>query len=107
RELPARTEIEVPVALSEEERALYDDARLAAVAELTTKDKSSMADQRRRFQVLAALTRLRLLASHPKLYDATSTVPSSKLARAVELLENLRANGHRALVFSQFTSHLA
>jgi SNF2 family DNA or RNA helicase len=107
RELPARTEIEVPVALSDEEQALYEDARLAAVAELTTKDKGGMQDQRRRFQVLAALTRLRLLASHPRLYDATSTIPSSKLARAVELLEDLRESGHRALVFSQFTSHLA
>jgi SNF2 family DNA or RNA helicase len=66
-----------------------------------------MRDQQHRFQVLAALTRLRLLASHPKLYDATSAVPSSKLKRAVELLEELRSEGHRALVFSQFTSHLA
>nr|MBA3395948.1 DEAD/DEAH box helicase [Deltaproteobacteria bacterium] len=106
RELPSRTEIEVPVAMSAEELALYDDARLAAVAELTAKG-AGMRDQQRRFQVLAALTRLRLLASHPRLYDATSTVPSSKLRRAVELLEELRSEGHRALVFSQFTSHLA
>jgi SNF2 family DNA or RNA helicase len=107
RELPARTEIEVPIVLSDEEQALYEDARLAALAELATKEKNVMQDQRRRFQVLAALTRLRLLSSHPKLYDGTSTVPSSKLARAVELLEELREEGHRALVFSQFTSHLA
>jgi SNF2 family DNA or RNA helicase len=104
RELPSRTEIQVPVALSEDERALYEDARLAAVAELGRK---GVKDEQRRFQVLAALTRLRLLASHPKLYDATSTVPSSKLARVLELLEELRSEGHRALVFSQFTSHLA
>jgi len=105
RELPARTEIEVPIALSDDEQELYEDARLAAVAELTTKGKG-MRDEQRRFQVLAALTRLRLLASHPKLYDATSKVPSSKLKRAVELLDELRSEGHRALVFSQFTSHL-
>ncbi|HSD88270.1 MAG TPA: DEAD/DEAH box helicase, partial [Kofleriaceae bacterium] len=105
RELPARSEIEVPIALSDDEVELYEDARLAAVAELTTKGKG-MRDEQRRFQVLAALTRLRLLASHPKLYDATSKVPSSKLKRAVELLDELRSEGHRALVFSQFTSHL-
>ena len=52
-------------------------------------------------------SRRQLLASHPKLYDATSNVPSSKLKRAVELLEELQIEGHRALVFSQFTSHLA
>jgi SNF2 family DNA or RNA helicase len=64
-------------------------------------------DEQRRFQVLAALTRLRLLASHPRLYDRSSPVASSKLRRLVELVTELRAEGHRALVFSQFTSHLA
>ena len=32
---------------------------------------------------------------------------SSKLDRFLELADELRAEGHRALVFSQFTSHLA
>ncbi len=105
RELPSRTEIQVPIALSKEERGLYEDARLAAIAELGK--GSGLRDEQRRFQVLAALTRLRLLASHPKLYDPTSKLPSSKLARLLELLEELKAEGHRALVFSQFTSHLA
>jgi superfamily II DNA or RNA helicase len=106
RELPARTEIEVPVELSDEEAALYEDARLAAVAHLASETKK-LRDEQRRFQVLAALTRLRMLASHPKLYDATSPVASSKMARLLELLGELREEGHRALVFSQFTSHLA
>jgi len=106
RELPARTEIHVPIALSKDEAALYEDARLAAVAELGAKGRG-VRDAQRRFQVLAALTRLRLLASHPKLYDASSQVGSSKLRRLLELLEELREEGHRALVFSQFTSHLA
>jgi SNF2 family DNA or RNA helicase len=105
RELPARTEIVVPIALSEQERALYEDARLAAVAELA--DMKGLRDEQRRFQVLAALTRLRLLASHPRLHDRSSPVASSKLRRLIELVSELRAEGHRALVFSQFTSHLA
>jgi SNF2 family DNA or RNA helicase len=106
RELPARSEIEVPIALSEYEAALYEDARLAAVAHLT-KETKKLRDEQRRFQVLAALTRLRLLASHPRLYDAASPVASSKMTRLLELLEELREEGRRALVFSQFTSHLA
>ncbi len=105
RELPARTEIQVPISLSADEHALYEDARLAAVAELAK--MKGVRDEQRRFHVLAALTRMRLLASHPKLYDPSSPVASSKLRRAVELLLELRAEGHRALVFSQFTSHLA
>ena len=106
RELPPRTEIQVPVALSEEEWTLYEDARLAAVAEVSTEGKG-LRNEQQRFQVLAALTRLRLLASHPRLYDAESTLSSSKMRRLLELLEELRSEGHRALVFSQFTSHLA
>ncbi|HTL31572.1 MAG TPA: DEAD/DEAH box helicase [Kofleriaceae bacterium] len=106
RELPSRTEVEVPVALSDDEHQLYEDARLSAVAELTIKG-GGMRDEQRRFQVLAALTRLRLLASHPKLYDSASTIASSKLKRTIELLDELRSEGHRALVFSQFTSHLS
>jgi SNF2 family DNA or RNA helicase len=106
RELPSRTEIDVPVVLSKEEWELYEDARLAAVAELDRQGKG-VRDTQRRFQVLAALTRLRLLASHPRLYDGRSAVASSKLRRLLELLDELRSEGHRVLVFSQFTSHLA
>jgi hypothetical protein len=105
RELPPRTEIQVPVALSEEEWELYEDARLAAVAEVSAQGKG-LRNEQQRFQVLAALTRLRLLASHPKLYDGQSSLSSSKMRRLLELLEELRSEGHRALVFSQFTSHL-
>ncbi|MGE0872984.1 MAG: SNF2-related protein [Kofleriaceae bacterium] len=104
-DLPARTDIDVPVALSDDERELYEDARLAAIAHLTHA-KTTTRDERRRFQVLAALTRLRLLASHPRLYDGTSTVASSKMQRVLELVDELRSEGHRALIFSQFTSHL-
>jgi superfamily II DNA or RNA helicase len=106
RELPPRTEIQVPIALSEEEWALYEDARLAAIAEVSDQGKG-IRNEQQRFQVLAALTRLRLLASHPRLYDAESTLTSSKMRRLLELLTELRSEGHRALVFSQFTSHLA
>ncbi len=106
-ELPSRTEIVVPIALSSQEAELYEDARLAAVSNF---DKARPKDgdlDKRRFEVLAALTRLRLLASHPKLYDPSSTIASSKMQRLLELVEELRSEGHRALVFSQFTSHLA
>jgi len=106
RELPSRTEIQVPVALSKAEWQLYEDARLAAVAELGVHGKK-IKNEQQRFAVLAALTRLRLLASHPRLYDSASTLGSSKMRRLLELLEELQTEGHRALVFSQFTSHLA
>lgn len=105
KELPPRIEIQIPIELSDDERRLYEDARLAAIGRL-----SGMADEtgeQKRFEVLAAISRLRQCASHPRLYDPASLVASSKLARLMQLVEELREEGHRALIFSQFTSHLA
>jgi superfamily II DNA or RNA helicase len=105
-QLPPRTDVRVPVVLSAQEWQLYEDARLAALSDLETR-KAVMREQERRVEVLAALTRLRLLASHPRLYDPSSELKSSKLERFMDLVRELRAEGHRALVFSQFTSHLS
>ncbi len=105
RELPTRTEIQLPVSLSPEERRLYDDARLAAMARLAGQEEGR--PEQRRFQVLAAITKLRLLACHPRLHDAETGVASSKLARFLSLASDLKEGGHRALVFSQFTRHLS
>lgn len=104
-ELPPKTEIVVDVALSNRERALYDDARLAAIAEM--KNTDAVEDTRYHLKVLAALTRLRQLACHPRLVDPKSKVPSSKHERFFQIVHDLRAEGRRALVFSQFVQHLA
>ncbi|HYO52113.1 DEAD/DEAH box helicase [Archangium sp.] len=102
RELPPRVETVVPITLSEGERRLYEDTRLAALARLEEAE-----GPKKRFEVLAALTRLRLAACHPRLVDADSPLPSSKLERLLEVVEAVRAGGGRALVFSQFVRHLA
>ncbi len=106
RELPERTEVVVEVELSSAERRLYEDVRKAALQVLTD-ETLGLAPNERRFKALAAITRLRQLACHPKLVDEGASVGSSKLKRVVELLGELRDEGHRALVFSQFTGHLA
>ncbi|MBI5548362.1 MAG: DEAD/DEAH box helicase [Deltaproteobacteria bacterium] len=103
-ELPARTELKRLIVLTPAERQLYDDARLAAVAYLSD---AVEAEGDKRFEALAAITRLRQLACHPRLLDPASKVPSSKLKELLALVDELRENGHKALIFSQFTSHLA
>ncbi len=105
-DLPDRTSILLRVSLSRAERLLYNEMRNAAVAGLRGQLNSEDSDARR-FQVLAALTRLRQLACHPRLVDPASTLTSSKLLMLRGLVEELRSQGHRALVFSQFTTHLA
>ncbi|MBP7686223.1 MAG: DEAD/DEAH box helicase, partial [Deltaproteobacteria bacterium] len=99
-ELPPRTEVIHSVELSPEERALYEAERSDALRHLAD-------DEGQRFELLAALTRLRRMACHPRLVHPDSPVPGSKLAAFMRLARELREEDHRALVFSQFTSHLA
>jgi superfamily II DNA or RNA helicase len=103
-DLPARTDITLRVQLSRAERRLYEEHRLATVAALTA--DTGLREAQRRVQILSALTRLRQLACHPRLVDPNSTLESSKLAQAVELIAEVRSEGHRPLVFSQFTRFL-
>ena len=99
-ELPEKTEITLRVELSNEEQALYDNLRQQAIANLEEGSKSAL-------QTLAEITRLRQAACHPRLINDKLQIPSSKTAAFLRLVEKLRQSGHRALVFSQFTSHLA
>lgn len=62
-----------------------------------------------RVAILAALTRLRQLALDPALVDPEKYAdgpPPAKVEALIEQLRELAAEGHRALVFSQFTSFL-
>ena len=105
-ELPPRSEARVDVKLSKGERTLYDDARIEALASLEAL-VAEKGGPDARFHALAALTRLRQLACHPALVESSWRGPSAKLSALLELVHELVEGGHRALVFSQFTSHLA
>jgi len=100
RELPDKTEQIIQVSLSDDEAALYAAERRAAVERLR------QAGSKRGFRMLQELTRLRQLACHPKLVDASTSVRSSKLRQVLSTLNQLRAADQAALVFSSFTSHL-
>jgi SNF2 family DNA or RNA helicase len=61
-----------------------------------------------KIQVLEALLRLRQAACHPGLLDSKrKNDPSAKLDVLMEQLREVLDEGHKALVFSQFTSLLA
>jgi len=106
-ELPPRTDSTRKIALSEGERALYEQMRKSTLKEWADLKANPDRDGSEvRFILLAALTRLRQLSSHPRLVYADSPLGSSKLAATVALLEELRESGHRALIFSQFRSLL-
>ncbi len=109
RELPSRTEVTLRAEFSPEERRRYEEARFAAVADLSGLggDGGNGGNEGdRRIRTLAWLTRLRQLACHPALVDKGWKKSSAKLDLLMSLIEELREGDHRALVFSQFVKHL-
>ena len=106
-ELPARTEIVRKVNLSAEEQGLYEQLRQSILDEIeATKSNPDRDGQDLRFVLLGALTRMRQLCCHPRLVYPRTSAGSAKAAYLLDLLEQLREGGHRALVFSQFRSFL-
>ena len=101
-ELPERTEITLKVPLSAEEAHVYEALRQQAVDSL-----SSDTEAAKPMQVLAEITRLRRFCCNPRLVLPDSALASSKLAAFADIMEELLANRHKALVFSQFVDHLA
>lgn len=99
-ELPEKTEMTVKVELSAEEKALYEELREETQVSLENGEINAM-------QALTSLMRLRQAACSAELIDPALTIPSSKTQAFLELTDELIENRHRALVFSQFTSHLA
>ncbi|MFC3034248.1 DEAD/DEAH box helicase [Pseudoalteromonas fenneropenaei] len=105
QELPARTEINLQVTLSDAEMAFYEAIRQQAIESLS---KTATIDNpgEQRLRMLAELVKLRQACCNPALLLGDARIPSSKLAMLDELVEELIENGHKALIFSQFVGHL-
>lgn len=104
QELPARTEITIRVAMKEEERALYEAVRLQAVEAL--QDETPEGEAKSHIKILAQIMKLRRACCHPQLVVPETSIPGSKLEAFAYTVDDLLANGHKALVFSQFVGHL-
>ena len=101
-ELPPRTDSVLHVELDETERVIYDAVRVAAKKEVSEK----LAQGGSVLLALEALLRLRQAACHSGLIPGQTAESSSKVERLLEALEEAAADGHKALVFSQWTSLL-
>ncbi|MBO9626238.1 MAG: DEAD/DEAH box helicase [Microbacterium sp.] len=103
-DLPPKQEQLLEVELSSAHRALYD----VVLQRERQKVLGLLADlDRHRFIVFRSLTLLRMLSLAPGLVDENDAgIGSSKLDTLLERVVELQAEGHRALVFSQFTSFL-
>jgi len=106
-DLPPKQEQVLGIELSAQHRRLYD-AHLARERQriLHLLDEPGGFEENR-VAILSALTRLRQLALSPALLDEEhAEVGSAKLDVLVDHLAEITAEGHKALVFSQFTSFL-
>ncbi|HYK92284.1 MAG TPA: SNF2-related protein [Acidobacteriota bacterium] len=106
-DLPPKTEQTLYCVLEGAQRRLYDELRdhyrnsLLGLIEREGLAKSKI-------QVLEALLRLRQAACHPGLIDGGRVDEhSAKLEMLLPQLEEVLEEGHKVLVFSQFTSLLA
>ena len=106
-DLPEKTEQTLHCELKAAQRKQYDELRdhyRKALLSRVTRDGMNKA----KIQILEALLRLRQAAIHPGLIDkARAAEPSAKLEALLPRLRELVEEGHKALVFSQFTSMLS
>lgn len=106
-QLPQKTEQRLYCDLPPSQQKQYDQLRDHYRATLKQKiARSGLA--KTKIHVLEALLRLRQAACHPGLIDpAHSGKPSAKLNLLLEQIDEVVSEGHKALVFSQFTKMLA
>lgn len=107
QELPEKVEQTLYCNLESKQRRLYNELRdhyrnsLLHQVERVGMNKSKI-------QILEALLRLRQVACHPGLIDPSKrSQPSAKLEMLIPQLEQIMEEGHKTLIFSQFTSFLA
>jgi SNF2 family DNA or RNA helicase len=97
----------VEVQLSPQHRQLYDTHLARERQRLLKLLDDDEGVEHNRITILASLTRLRQLALDPALVDPVHEhVGSAKIDELLDRLDELVAEGHRALVFSQFTGFL-
>lgn len=102
--LPDKSEDIVYADLSGKQSQLYNAQAQKLILELSGQDEQEF--KKNRFQVLAGITKLRELCCDPNLLYENYRGKSAKLTETLNLIQNSVADGHKILLFSQFTSML-
>jgi len=105
-ELPERIEQTLYCELEGTQKKQYEELRDHYRAALLGRIKKGGIDKAR-MHILEALLRLRQAACDPALIDGNTEAPSAKVELLMDELRDVLDSGHRALVFSQFTSFLS
>ncbi len=106
KDLPEKVELTLYCDLEPAQRGLYEDLRAHYRNALLRTDADALKGSK--IEVLEALLRLRQAACHPALIDPSrADDASAKLDMLLPQLAEVVEEGHKVLVFSQFTSFLA
>ncbi|MBL9212759.1 MAG: DEAD/DEAH box helicase [Opitutaceae bacterium] len=107
-ELPAKLEQVVWCEFTPAQARLYRETQERSERELFDLEASGASEARLKFAALTQLLRLRQICCDPRLVSPDApAAASAKLESFQELLAEAIDDGHRVLVFSQFTSLLA
>ena len=105
KELPPKNEIILYAEMLPQQKTLYEITRDTYRGKI----KNSIDNQgieRCRFQILEGLLRLRQICCHPRLFDTGFSGDSGKFQLVQQSIQEVVAEGHRVLVFSQFVKAL-
>ncbi|ERI91534.1 protein, SNF2 family [Clostridiales bacterium oral taxon 876 str. F0540] len=105
KELPDKIEKTVAVDMDEDQKKVYKAYANYAV-ELIEKKVEDYEFQNSRIEILSYITKLRQLCLDPSVLMGNYKGESAKIEALVELLQQSIEEGHRVLIFSQFTSVL-
>ncbi len=105
KDLPEKTEYTLYCTMEPAQRKIYEGLKLHYRQALLRKGANDL--KKSKIEVLEALLRLRQASCHPALIDPShDDAPSAKLDLLLPQLQEVVEEGHKALVFSQFTTFL-
>lgn len=105
KELPPKIEHKLVVEMTEEQKKLYL-AFIETAKEELAEEFRDKGFNKSKLKILAVLTRLRQICCDPSVFIEDYKGESGKILALEELLEESFEQGHRVLLFSQFTSVL-
>lgn len=104
KELPEKIEDVIYAKFENEQERIYKATEKKVITSLNGYSKKNFEENK--LQILAELTRLRQICCDPSLIVENYKKDSAKMTACIELVENAVANGHKILLFSQFTTML-
>ncbi|NJK87844.1 MAG: DEAD/DEAH box helicase, partial [Bacteroidales bacterium] len=105
KDLPELTEQTIFCDMSEDQYRYYESEK-SKIRNILMENIRQSGIERSSILILQSLTKLRQMANHPKMVDDEYISESGKFEEIARNLENVVAEGHKALVFSSFIKHL-